>query len=73
MPHPGRHFGWGESGDMSREPEDETVERMLQRYREGLLTKEELDDFLELQRHRSEVREKAIQAGRMPGRALEEE
>ena len=58
---------------MSREPEDETVERMLQRYREGLLTKEELDDFLELQRHRSEVREKAIQAGRMPGRALEEE
>lgn len=57
---------------MSREPEDETVERMLQRYQEGLLTKEELDDFLELQRHRSEVREKAIQAGRMPGRALEE-
>lgn len=57
---------------MSREPEDETVERMLQRYQEGLLTKKELDDFLELQRHRSEVREKAIQAGRMPGRALEE-
>ncbi|MHB0870602.1 MAG: hypothetical protein ACYC5J_14295 [Chloroflexota bacterium] len=46
---------------------------MLERYRQGLLTKGELDDYLELQRHRSELQEKALEAGRRPGRALEEE
>ncbi|MGE5618921.1 MAG: hypothetical protein ACM3US_06635 [Sphingomonadaceae bacterium] len=52
--------------------EDQSVERMLERYHLGLLTKEELDDFLQLQRHRNELLEKALEAGRMPGRATEE-
>ncbi|MHB8990874.1 MAG: hypothetical protein ACYC66_04445 [Chloroflexota bacterium] len=53
--------------------EDQSAERMLERYRQGLLTKGGLDDYLELQRHRSELQEKALEAGRRPGRALEEE
>ena len=57
---------------MSKNLEDESIERMLDRYRQGLLTKEELDDYLELQRRRNELREKAIEAGRLPGRSLEE-
>ncbi len=56
---------------MGKNLEDESPERMLERYHKGLLTKEELDDFLELQRRRSEVRERALQAGRSPGRAEE--
>lgn len=56
----------------SRIMEDQSVERMLERYHLGLLTKEELDDFLQLQRHRNELLEKALEAGRMPGRATEE-
>ena len=35
---------------MGKNMEDESVERMLERYQQGLLTKEELDDFLEIQR-----------------------
>lgn len=58
---------------MSRNLEDESVERMLERYHKGLLTKEELDDFLELQRRRSEIRERALNAGRDPGWALKHE
>ncbi len=54
---------------MSKDLENESVERMLQRYREGLLTKEEMDDFLEMERHRNELREKALEAGREPFRA----
>lgn len=57
---------------MSKKLEDQSAERMLERYRQGLLTKQELDDYLELERHRGELREKALQAGREPGRALEE-
>ncbi|MCL4371645.1 MAG: hypothetical protein M1380_12210 [Chloroflexi bacterium] len=57
---------------MSKNLEDQSVERMLERFRQGLLTKQELDDFLELERRRNEVREKAIEAGRLPGKALEE-
>lgn len=60
-------------GPMSKNLEDESVERMLERYRQGLLTKEELDEFLEMERRRSEVREKAIEAGRLPGRVSREE
>lgn len=56
---------------MSKNLEDDSVERMLERYRQGLLTKEELDDFLQLQRHRAEIMERALQAGRMPGQAEE--
>ncbi len=66
-------FGSPEERGQTKDLEDETAERMLERYRQGLLTKEELDDFLQLQRHRSEVRERALEAGRMPGRVLEEE
>jgi len=55
-----------------RNLEDLSVERMLERYHQGLLTKEELDQFLELEQRRSEARERALQAGREPGRALEE-
>lgn len=58
---------------MSKNLEDESVERMLERYRQGLLTKEELDEFLEMERRRSEVREKAIEAGRLPGRVPRED
>ncbi|GEM_PF-5335068 len=57
---------------MSKNLEDETVERMLERYQKGLLTKQELDDFLEMQRHRSEARERALQAGRAPWRSAEQ-
>ena len=46
---------------------DQSAERMLERYRQGLLTKMELDDFLELQKQRSEALEKALEAGRKPG------
>ncbi len=53
---------------MGRNLEDQSVERMLQRYREGLLTKEEMDNFLEVQRHRNELREKVLEAGREPFR-----
>ncbi len=56
----------------ARDLEDQSVERMLERYRRGLLTKEELDDFLDLERRRNEVRERAIEAGRLPGKAMEE-
>lgn len=56
---------------MSRKLEDESAEVMLERYRQGLLTKDELDDYLRLQRHRSEIRERALQAGREPGRVEE--
>ncbi len=55
-----------------RKLEDQSVERMLERYRQGLLTKEELDDFLEVERRRNEVRERATEAGRLPGKAFEE-
>ena len=58
---------------MARNLEDDSVERMLDRYRKGLLTKDELDDFLEIQRRRNEIRERAISAGREPGRALRHE
>jgi len=58
---------------MPRDLEDESVERMLQRYHQGLLTKQELDEFLEMQRRRSEIRERALEAGREPGRALEKD
>lgn len=58
---------------MAKNLEDQSVERMLERYRKGLLTKEELDDFLEIQRRRSEIRERALNAGRDPGRALRED
>ena len=57
---------------MGKNMEDESVERMLERYRQGLLNKEELDDFLEIQRRRSEIQERALNAGRDPGRALRE-
>ncbi len=62
----------GAVSQMGKNLEDQSAERMLERYREGLLTKEELDDFLEIQRRRSEIRERAIEAGRLPGRAREE-
>ena len=62
----------GKIAAMSKDLEDETVERMLERYRQGLLTKEEMDDYFQLQRRRAEVRERAIEAGRLPGRAQEE-
>ncbi len=55
---------------MGKNLEDESVERMLERYRQGLLTKEELDDFLEIQRHKSEILERALSEGRDPGRAF---
>ncbi len=58
---------------MDRNLEDRSTQRMLERYRQGLVTKQELDDFLEMERRRNEVREKAIEAGRLPGKALEEE
>lgn len=57
---------------MPRNMDDESVQRMLERYHQGLLTKQELDDFLEIQRRRSEVYERALSAGRDPGRALRE-
>lgn len=59
--------------DRARTPTDESVERMLERYHQGLLTKDEMEEYLEMQRRRSEVRERALQAGREPGRVLEEE
>ncbi len=65
-------FGAPEDGVEPKKLEDESAERMLERYRQGLLTKGELDDYLELQRHRNELLEKALEAGRRPGRALEE-
>ncbi|HEX2924319.1 MAG TPA: hypothetical protein VHS28_09855 [Chloroflexota bacterium] len=57
---------------MARKLDSYAEERMLERYRQGLLTKEELDEFLELERHRSELRERALEAGRNPGRGREE-
>lgn len=54
--------------DRSKDVEDETVERMLDRFRRGLLTREELDSFLDLQRRRAELREKVLEAGREPFR-----
>jgi hypothetical protein len=58
---------------MSKNLGDQSVERMLERYRQGLLTKQELDDFLELERRRNEVRERAIEEGRLPGKVPKEE
>lgn len=66
-------FGAPEDRGETKNLEDESAERMLERYRQGLVTKGELDEFLELQRRRSELQEKALEAGRRPGRALEEE
>jgi hypothetical protein len=57
---------------MSRELENADAERMLERYRQGLLTKQELEQFLELERHRSELRERALEAGRSPGQVRDE-
>ena len=51
---------------MKERVEDRSAERMLERYHQGLLTERELDDFLEIQRHRSQLQEQAIQAGREP-------
>ncbi len=54
---------------MSRDYESYGEEQMLERYRQGLLTKQELEEYLELERHRSELRERVLQAGRKPGEA----
>jgi hypothetical protein len=61
--------GMGAFFSMAKDPkdlEDHSGERMIQRFRQGLLTKEELDGFLELQRQRAETLERALQAGRRP-------